>query len=328
MMAWLQKFVGHEKPEPGPQRNPFSTLKDNPLMPQLKAGINPYPGTRGYKSNPAPAAPKDNFLRGSKASSNPYMAQEFAKANADPNPGLRLPQYIPPPMSPVGNTVARGVADLTRIIPPVIASAAGPAVSGAVAGGSEALAQWWENKTGLRSGYSQEQLAGTALMGALFSNSGGKNSPLTLKFENLVPEAEQFVYHVTQTKSVPNIKNKGLIPMQPSNWVTSGSKSQLGEGKLYSFANMEDAVRWAAKMDYDKFKKWGTGKISIIKIKKTGEWVVDTNDPLGQASKKGDWLKRSATIKPEDIQDSVPFSMDMLKYILAKTGVPINLFSK
>ena len=63
MMDWLQKFVSHEKPEPGPQRNPFSTLKDNPLMPQLKAGINPYPGTRGYKSKTEKKPTLEDFIK-------------------------------------------------------------------------------------------------------------------------------------------------------------------------------------------------------------------------------------------------------------------------
>ena len=162
--------------KPKPAGNPYANIQVAPKTPTVSY-VRP--------TGPAPAAPKDNFLRGSKASSNPYMAQEFAKANADPNPGLRLPQYTPPSMSPVGGTVARGVADLTRIIPPVIASAAGPAVSGAVAGGSEALAQWWENQVGLRSGYSQEDLTGTALMGGLFSNWGGKKPPLTAQFPDL-----------------------------------------------------------------------------------------------------------------------------------------------
>ena len=162
--------------KPKPAGNPYANIQVAPKTPTVSY-VRP--------TGPAPAAPKDNFLRGSKASSNPYMAQEFAKANADPNPGLRLPQYTPPSMSPVGGTVARGVADLTRIIPPVIASAAGPTVSGAVAGGSEALAQWWENQVGLRSGYSQEDLAGTALMGGFFSNWGGKKPPLTAQFPDL-----------------------------------------------------------------------------------------------------------------------------------------------
>ena len=127
---------------------------------------------------PAPAAPK--------ASSNSYIAEEFSKANANPNPGLRLPQYTPPPMpNSVGGTVSRGVADLIRIAPPMYAAKAGPVVSGAVAGGSEALAQWWENQTGLRSGYSQEDLTGTALMGGIFSNWGGKKPPLTAQFSDL-----------------------------------------------------------------------------------------------------------------------------------------------
>ena len=45
-MNWLQQFVNVNRDEYN--TNPFSELKANPLMAQLRAGINPYPGTRGY----------------------------------------------------------------------------------------------------------------------------------------------------------------------------------------------------------------------------------------------------------------------------------------
>ena len=170
------------KPAGNPADRNFFSGSAVPIAPKVAPTVNmvrpsgPTPTNNFFNyTPPAPAAPKDNFLRGSKASSNPYMAQEFAKANADPNPGLRLPQYTSPSMpNSVGGTVASGVADLIRVGPPLLASRAGPYASAAVAGGSEAAAQWWENKTNLRSGYSQEQLAGNTVLGGLFSNWGGK----------------------------------------------------------------------------------------------------------------------------------------------------------
>ena len=180
------------KPAGNPADRNFFSGSAVPIAPRTAPTANlvrpsgPTPTNNFFNyTPPAPAAPKDNFLRGSKASFNPYMAQEFAKANADPKPGLRLPQYTPPPMGTLGNTLATGVADIVRMAPPMIASAAGPSASAVVAGGSEALAQWWENQVRLRSGYSQEQLAGTALMGGLFSNWGGKKPPLTAQFPDL-----------------------------------------------------------------------------------------------------------------------------------------------
>ena len=169
------------KPAGNPADRNFFSGSAVPVAPKVTPTVSQVRPTGPTPTNnffnytpPAPAAPKDNFFRGSRASFNPYMEQEFAKANADPNPGLRLPQYIPPPMSPVGNTVAGGVADLTRIIPSVITSAAGPWASAAVAGGSEALAQWWEKEVGLRPEYSPEQLSGNTVLGSVFSNWGGK----------------------------------------------------------------------------------------------------------------------------------------------------------
>ena len=218
------------KPAGNPADRNFFSGSAVPVAPKVAPTVNmvrpsgPTPTNNFFNyTPPAPAAPKDNFLRGSKASSNPYMAQEFAKANADPNPGLRLPQYTSPPMpNSVGGTVARGVADLTRIIPPVIASAAGPAVSGAVAGGSEALAQWWENQVGLRSGYSQEQLAGTALMGGLFSNWGGK--PVT-------------------TGVFPDLPTSGVVQNPAFAWARGGVPTQMPGFGEFVGAQIRDAQK-------------------------------------------------------------------------------------
>ena len=58
--------------KPKPAGNPYANIQVAPKTPTVSY-VRP--------TGPAPAAPKDNFLRGSKASSNPYMAQEFAKDN-------------------------------------------------------------------------------------------------------------------------------------------------------------------------------------------------------------------------------------------------------
>ncbi len=60
-MNWLQQFVNVNRDEYN--TNPFSELKPNPLMAQLKAGINPYPGTRGYKSKAEKKPTLEDFIK-------------------------------------------------------------------------------------------------------------------------------------------------------------------------------------------------------------------------------------------------------------------------
>jgi hypothetical protein len=121
-------------------------------------------------------------------------------------------------------------------------------------------------------------------------------------------------YHVTQTKNADKIRKKGLLPLQKSNWVKSGDKSRYGGGNVFVFENPEDAVRWAAKMDWEFNGKWGSGNISIVEVKPSAKsnWVEDTADPLTQAAYKGKWLKKMEAVPSEDIGRTVEFTKDML----------------
>ena len=86
-MDWLQQFANVNRDEYN--TNPFSELKANPLMAQLNAGINPYPGTRGYipptaksRGAPPPQGPLPIPIPG------PML------------PGNKIPPFMPPPRLP------------------------------------------------------------------------------------------------------------------------------------------------------------------------------------------------------------------------------------
>ncbi len=86
-MNWLQQFVNVNRDEYN--TNPFSELKPNPLMAQLRAGINPYPGTRGY-------IPPTASSRGAPPPQNPMPLPI-------PGPlprGNKIPPFMPPPRLP------------------------------------------------------------------------------------------------------------------------------------------------------------------------------------------------------------------------------------
>lgn len=121
------------------------------------------------------------------------------------------------------------------------------------------------------------------------------------------------LFHVTTTKNASKIKKEGMLPMQTSNWVT-GAGDRYGDGEIYAFERVEDALRWAAKMDFDQNYDMGTGKISIVKFKDDGldEWLIDTNDPISQAGAKGKWLKRFRRVDPKDIQKIAPVKADVM----------------
>lgn len=104
--------------------------------------------------------------------------------------------------------------------------------------------------------------------------------------------------------------------MQTSNWVKTKDKSRYGEGQVYAFSNVHDAVKWAAKMDWEFNREIGSGKISILKIKDTGGWEQDpaqAGSPLESMDAKGQWLRRYKMVPPADIVSSIPVTLDLTR---------------
>ena len=124
------------------------------------------------------------------------------------------------------------------------------------------------------------------------------------------------IYHATLTENVESIKKTGLNPMKPTLWKQQGSGKRYGKGEVYAFENKRDAMRWAAKMDYGFNKETGSGKVSIVTAKKQGAWEVDNNDPLSHASSKGNWLKSTKGVAPEDIISVEPFTREQARSLV------------
>jgi len=125
------------------------------------------------------------------------------------------------------------------------------------------------------------------------------------------------LYHVTLSKRVPSIKKKGLLPLQPSNWVKAGDKSRYGEGELFAFSDKKDAIRWAAKMDWEFNKTMGSGNVSIITFTDNHDWDIDDADPIAQAGKSGSFLKRRGKVDADQITGIEPFTVDLMRAIMA-----------
>lgn len=146
------------------------------------------------------------------------------------------------------------------------------------------------------------------------------------------PESNHFgagipneLYHVTYTDRVAKIKSQGILPMQTTNWVRQGDGKRYGEGDVFAFTDLIDAIRWAGKMDWDFNKSMGTGKISIVKFapNKSNKWKKDIADPLSQASSNGSWLKMPGKVEPSQIVSVTPVTQDLIKSVTQ--GKPVKL---
>jgi hypothetical protein len=138
--------------------------------------------------------------------------------------------------------------------------------------------------------------------------------------------AGRTLYHVTFTDKVPSIRQKGILPLQASNWIKGSPEGErYGEGEIYAIDNPADAVRWASKMDWEFNKGMGTGKISIIAFKfGTEQWKVDTSDPISQAANAGRWLKAVGSVKPEQIVSVHALEPEMVKAVIQNREVKLG----
>jgi hypothetical protein len=142
--------------------------------------------------------------------------------------------------------------------------------------------------------------------------------------EKETEKSGNFQYHVTKTENVDKIKKHGIVPFQTTNWIKQGDKTRHGTGEIYSFEHIQDALRWAAKWDWDLHAKFGSGNISIVKFKGGDDWEAESNSPLEQSGASGKWLKRMKSVSAEDIIDATPFTKDYVKHLIDRgKGQPI-----
>jgi hypothetical protein len=128
------------------------------------------------------------------------------------------------------------------------------------------------------------------------------------------------MYHVTFTKYVQSIRRHGLrIMARPTNWVRQTSGERYGGRHIYAFEHPDDAMRWAAKQDWDYHKQTGSGKIAIVCFERGDEqWEVDGADPLFHHRSKGRWMRCATVVGPKQITSVKIFSQKDAKELVLR----------
>lgn len=118
-------------------------------------------------------------------------------------------------------------------------------------------------------------------------------------------DKEEYLYHVTPTKNIKKIKESGIMPSifqkgGKSNYV-NGKGERYGDGSVYAHDNYASAIEHAAGVDWDNYKNVGSGKVSVIKIKKNNDWEKDPSEDMRNYRKA--WVKQKSPkrIYTEDI---------------------------
>lgn len=128
------------------------------------------------------------------------------------------------------------------------------------------------------------------------------------------------VYHCTWTRLVDRIYKQGLRTMQASNWKVASNGTRYGAGATFAFTNRWDAIRWAAKMDWDHFGRHATGEVTILTLEHEGPWITDSADPLSQAMSEGPWLKTYHHVPAAAIVDAELLTGAIVKALVKRTN--------
>jgi len=133
--------------------------------------------------------------------------------------------------------------------------------------------------------------------------------------EFIIENISDTFYHVTKTVTVPRILEKGITGANPTNFQMAAGGQYGNIGEIFCMTSKKDAIRWAAKWEWQLFNEMGTGKISIVEFKDDQTaWQTDESDPLSQAGNKGKWLKKKgARVSPEQIIGSEPVTIDLIR---------------
>ena len=111
------------------------------------------------------------------------------------------------------------------------------------------------------------------------------------------------VYHVTVTRNLPSIQEKGLNPLSESLWLKQGTGERYQqEPSIYSFSDPEDALQWASKMrndfDIDPADYFSDADISILRLRGGKHWDPDPSEDM---SLPGSSRRSLQPIAPEDV---------------------------
>jgi hypothetical protein len=123
-------------------------------------------------------------------------------------------------------------------------------------------------------------------------------------------------YHVTTDTRLKSIMTNGLEPGHRRRWKnTFGAK--LGDrGYIYLISNFTEAVKWAAKQDYEHRIEKKRSKTVILVLHNVPTASID-RDPNIEGQLRGhSWFRSTATVPPTDIVRVIPLSEELVKQVV------------
>ena len=141
-----------------------------------------------------------------------------------------------------------------------------------------------------------------------------------------------FLYHVTTTRGVESLFNRGITPGSGSNWETEEGKP-YGAGAVFAFDNVRDAIQWAMRMEANRWDKeaghremtgvderpmgYGLekGLFSVVRFKRGSKWAEDK--PPESVGAHGRFWTRKDEVSAQDITSRMPITQDLVDQFLS-----------
>ena len=129
-----------------------------------------------------------------------------------------------------------------------------------------------------------------------------------------------FYYHVTETKNVKNILNKGFNPLSDTNFVRKGTGERFQKDMgLFAFNNPVDAIEFFRSVMWKK----ELSDLTILAIKKDGNWV---QDPAQESGGIGAGLDNRAIKSPDSNITVIPESISKPTNLKVFNNIPTSFF--
>src|ERR1044072_787479 len=124
-------------------------------------------------------------------------------------------------------------------------------------------------------------------------------------------------YHVTTATRLKSIMNHGLEPGHRRRWKNSFGNKLLGDrGYVYLISNFTEAVKWAAKQDYEHRVENKRSKSVILVLHNIPTASID-RDPNIEGQLRGhSWFRSTAAIPSTDIVRAIPLTDALVKQVI------------
>jgi hypothetical protein len=124
-------------------------------------------------------------------------------------------------------------------------------------------------------------------------------------------------YHVTTDTRLKSIMTNGLEPGHRRRWKNVFGTKLVGDrGFIYLISNFTEAVRFAAKQDYEHRNEGKRSKTVILVVHNVPTKSLERDPNIEGQLASHSWFRSNATIKPTDLVRVIPLTDALVKQVI------------